>query len=91
MIKSTQYFITVLRILLSLPTLAVAAVPIAILCGEIIFPIVAPTVFAPASQDGSSPRLPAVSTCKPPNSTFAEVPLHVTNVPIAPTNGAAAG
>ena len=36
MIKSTQYFITFLRILLSLPTLAVAAVPIAILLAAVI-------------------------------------------------------
>ena len=48
--NNTKYLITFVKISLSFPTVAVAAVATAILCGEIIFPAVLPTVFAATSQ-----------------------------------------
>ena len=77
-----------LRFHFSFPTVAVAAVATAILCGEIIFPAVLPTVFAATQQIWLIFNSAPVLACNLENSTLLDVELPVTNVPIDPISGA---
>ena len=79
------------KIMLSCPTVSVAAVAMEMLWGEMILPAVAPMVLAATSQTASIPRAEAVSACRPLNSTEAEVALPVTKVPMEPMRGATMG
>lgn len=89
--NNTKYLITFVKISLSFPTVAVAAVATAILCGEIIFPAVLPTVFAATSQIWLIFNSAPVLACNLENSTLLDVELPVTNVPIDPISGATNG
>ena len=79
------------RILLSCPTVSVAAVAMEMLWGEIILPAVAPMVLAATSHMLSMFSATAVSACRPLKSTEAEVALPVTKVPMEPIRGATTG
>ena len=72
----------------SCPCWSQADVAIAILCGEIIFPPVAPAVFAADNHVGSTPVCAATPACNLPNRMFADVSLPVKKVPNAPIMGA---
>ncbi len=86
-----KYLNTALKILLSWPTILMAPAPMAIPCGQIIFPIPAPMTLAAAIQDGLNPSWAAVDACNGPNNTQVEVPEPVTNAPIPPINGEISG
>lgn len=75
------------RISPSLPVRLQAAQPMAIFCGEIIFPALTPSELDAASHKGSTPIEFAACTCTLPKSTSLEVPEPVTKVPSAPSRG----
>lgn len=75
----------------SLPYLPIEAEAIAILCGEIILPAVAPTMFEATTQFELTPKVFAADNCKLPNKTLAEVSVPVMKVPNAPIKGAING
>ncbi len=64
----------------------VAATATARLCRLIILPMTPPEEFAAAMIAGSKPELLAVTTCRLPNSAFADVSLPVRNTPSQPTS-----
>ena len=86
-----KYFMDPFSMLLSFPTVPVAATAMAMLWGEMIFPAVDPTVLAAASQTSFIPSVWAVWTCRPVNRTLEDVALPVTKVPIEPISGATNG
>ena len=91
------------RMASSLPSMSQAPVAMAMLCGEIILPPVAPVVLEAASQLLSlpvtpgtvvypfMPDCPAMLAWSLPKSMLEGVSLPVTNVPMAPISGAKKG
>ena len=87
----------------SLPCMSHEAVAMAMDCGEIILPPVAPVVLAATSQLVSEPSIPknvdwpvipswpATLACSFAKRMLDEVSEPVTNVPMAPINGAKKG
>ena len=71
----------------SFPASPTAAQAIAIDCGEIIFPVTPPVVFAATRSTSDTPTCCAVIACKFENSAFADVSEPVKNTPIHPKNG----
>jgi hypothetical protein len=78
-------------ILPSEPVTEIAAAAIAIDCGEIILPAVAPAEFAATSHAGSIDNWLAISVCNFANITHADVAEPVTKHPIPPMIGAMNG
>lgn len=71
----------------SLPANPVAAQATAIDCGEIIFPVTPPVVFAATNNSGVTPIWFAVLACSAPKRAFDEVSEPVKNTPNQPKNG----
>ncbi len=71
--------------------MSTVAEAIAIVCGEIILPAVAPEVLAAEIHSGEYPVAMADFFCSSPSRIFEEVSLPVTNVPSAPSEGAISG
>src|SRR5437868_8187068 len=63
----------------------VAATATAMLCTEIILPITPAAEFTDAVSTGFRCSALAVTTCRLPNSAFADVSLPVSNTPSQPT------
>ena len=75
----------------SLPINPTVEAAIAIFCGEIIFPPVAPPVPAAIYNAFNASFDPAIFTWTPPNNKLDAKSLPVTNVPIVPRNGEITG
>src|SRR5688500_4536215 len=71
----------------SFPTSPTAAAPIAIDCGEIIFPVTPPEAFALTVTTGSTPRVSAEVDCNLQNKALDEVSDPVRNTPSQPSIG----
>src|SRR5688572_2791506 len=71
----------------SLPTRPTAAAPMAIDCGEIIFPVTPPEAFALTVTTGSTPRVSAEVDCNLQNKALDDVSEPVRNTPNHPRMG----
>jgi len=71
----------------SLPTMPLAAAPIAMLCGEIILPHTPPVEFAETAKTGFMPNCSAAVLWSEQNSALDEVSLPVRNTPSQPKIG----
>ena len=71
----------------SFPTSPTAAAPIAIDCGETIFPVTPPEAFALTVTTGSTPRVSAEVACNLQNKALDDVSDPVRNTPNHPSIG----
>ena len=85
--RINAYLVVLLRISPSLPTRPVAAVAIAIDCGEMSLPITAPTMLAVTVISGLSASCIAVTRCRLPNRALDVVTDPVRNTPKKPMIG----
>ena len=75
------------RISPSFPSISQAAVAMAMLCGLIILPPVAPVVLAATSNRSETPICCAAVACKAANKALDDVSDPVRNTPSQPRNG----